>query len=103
VTRDEDRWRPPRRWPRLELVTVAGEATDVERAAAAQALESFVETERQAVTPSLWLRAGRAQGRRLGMYDYRDRFADDDAWRLSSRFAAGGREHTGRHGRGDSK
>jgi hypothetical protein len=37
------------------------------------------------------------------MYDYRDRFEADDAWRLSLRFPAGAREHDGRAGRGDSR
>jgi hypothetical protein len=37
------------------------------------------------------------------MYDYRDRFEADDAWRLSLRFPAGAREHVGRAGRGDSR
>ena len=96
-------WRTPRRARRLELVAVEGGPTDAERAAVERALEAIVERERQARTPSMWLRAGRAQGRRLGMYDYRDRIARDEAWRLSLRFPAGGRDHVGRHGRGDSR
>jgi hypothetical protein len=96
-------WRPPRRPPRLELVAVDGRPTPAERRAIERALEAFTERDRQATTPSLWLRSGRAQGRRLGMYDYRDRFAAEDAWRLSLRFPAGGREYAGRHGRGDSR
>jgi len=97
------RWPTPRRRPRLELVSVEGAPTAEERAAAAAALERVVDAERQAQTPSLWLRAGRAQGRRLGMHDYRDRVAAGDAWRLSLRFPAGGREYMGRIGRGDSR
>jgi hypothetical protein len=96
-------WRPPARPPRLRLVSVDGDPTPEERAAIARALERFADREREARTPSMWLRAGRAQGRRLGMYDYRDRIARDDAWRLSARFPAGGREYMGRHGRGDSR
>ncbi|HET7483139.1 MAG TPA: hypothetical protein VFK89_09800 [Actinomycetota bacterium] len=63
----------------------------------------MVVLERRARATSLWLRAARSQGRRLGMLDYRDRFAKDDAWRLSARFPAGGREYSGRYGRGDAK
>jgi hypothetical protein len=37
------------------------------------------------------------------MFDYRDRFSAEDAWRLSARFPFGGREYAGRHGRGDAK
>jgi hypothetical protein len=94
---------PRRRARHLELVSVAGGATNEERAAALEALERIVDLERQATSGSLWLRAGRAQGRRLGMLDYRDRFNKDDAWRLSARFAFGGREYPGLAGRGDAK
>jgi hypothetical protein len=96
-------WQPPKPRPRLELVSVDGRPTEVERGVLGRAVEDLVAAERQATTPSLWLRAGRAQGRRLGMYDYRDRFPAGEAWRLSLRFPPGGREHTGRMGRGDSK
>ncbi|MFN2489963.1 MAG: hypothetical protein ABR529_09545 [Actinomycetota bacterium] len=96
-------WHAPKRRPRLELVSIDGEPTNEERAAVARALERFIDAEREARTPSMWLRAGRARGRRLGMYDYRDRLARDEAWRLSFRFPAGGREHVGRTGRGDSR
>ncbi len=68
-----------------------------------QALEETIETEREAATPSLWLRGARAQGRRLGMFDYRDRFEHEDAWRLSTRLPFGGREYPGLDGRGDVK
>ena len=91
------------RRPKLELVTVEGGATEDERRAIAEALEKLVEQERQATTSSLWLRAARSQGRRLGMLDYRDRFSKDDAWRLSARFPFGGREYPGRVGRGDTR
>ena len=66
-------------------------------------MERAVEQERQARASSLWLRAARSQGRRLGMFDYRDRFSSEDAWRLSTRFPFGGREYPGRNGRGDTK
>ncbi|MDQ4065167.1 MAG: hypothetical protein M3161_03890 [Actinomycetota bacterium] len=88
---------------RLELVSVDGNPTDEERRALQAALEHLVDQERQATSTSLWLRAARAQGRRLGMLDYRDRFAKDDAWRLSTRFPFGGREYPGLLGRGDAK
>jgi hypothetical protein len=96
-------WRPPGRPRRLELVSVEGSPTAAERSAIERALEAFVERDRQATAPSMWLRSGRAQGRRLGMYDYRDRIAPEDAWRLSLRFPPGGRQYAGRHGRGDSR
>ena len=96
-------WRSPRRPRRLEIVAIEGNPTDEERDALERALESVLDRERQARTPSMWLRAGRAQGRRLGMYDYRDRITKDDVWRLSLRLPAGGREYTGRTGRGDSR
>jgi hypothetical protein len=67
------------------------------------ALQRMVERERRAKMTSLWLRAGRAQGRRLGMLDYRDRFSSEDAWRLSARFPFGGREYVGLYGRGDAR
>jgi hypothetical protein len=93
----------PRSKPHLELVHVSGDPTDEERDAIQKALEEHIENERQATASSLWLRAARAQGRRLGMYDYRDRFSREDAWRLSARFPAGGREYPGRVGRGDTR
>jgi len=88
---------------RLELVAVQGSPTDEERTALEAALEELVERERQATSASLWLRAARSQGRRLGMFDYRDRFSREDAWRLSTRFPFGGREYPGLNGRGDAK
>lgn len=88
---------------RLRLVSVEGNPTDAEREAIEAAVERLVRSERRARSPSLWLRAGRAQGRRLGMFDYRDRFRRDEAWRLSTRFPFGGREYVGLHGRGDAK
>jgi hypothetical protein len=96
-------WQPPRRRPRLELVRIDGDPSPAEAAALAEALERYVDTQRQAQTPSLWLRAGRGHGRRLGMYDYRDRFSSEDAWRLSPRFPPGGREYSALVGRGDAK
>jgi hypothetical protein len=97
------RRRGPRRPPRFEIVSVDGNPTGAERTALEAALQKALEHEAAATEPSLWLRAGRSQGRRLGMYDYRDRFAADDAWRLSLRFPAGGREYPGLNGRGDAK
>ena len=89
--------------PRLELVSVAGETTDAEKNALQAALDRMSENERRARASSVWLRAARSQGRRLGMFDYRDRFDSDDAWRLSARFPFGGREYPGLNGRGDAK
>ena len=89
--------------PRLLIVGVHGSPTDEEERAIQAALEEVVESERRVAGASLWKRAGRAQGRRLGMYDYRDRFEAADAWRLSARFPAGGREYPGLNGRGDAK
>ena len=94
---------PRRRASHLRLVTVDGNATDDERAALQEALERLVDSERHARSPSVWLRASRSYGRRLGMLDYRDRFSREDAWRLSTRFPLGGREYPGLHGRADSK
>ena len=89
--------------PRLELVSVDGNASEDEKRAIEAALVEIVEQERKARSSSLWLRAARSQGRRLGMLDYRDRFTHEDAWRLSARFPFGGREYPGRNGRGDTK
>ena len=86
-----------------KLVSIDGRPTEAARDALATALERIVDWERQAQTPSMWLRAGRARGRRLGMYDYRDRLDAGDAWRLSARFPSGGREYQGRSGRGDAR
>jgi len=91
------------RRPRLELVSIDGDPSDEERRAIEEALVEIVEQERQATSSSLWLRAARSHGRRLGMLDYRDRFTPQDAWRLSARFPFGGREYPGRNGRGDTK
>lgn len=87
----------------LEIVSIDGDPTEAERAAIVETLERLIESERRARSASVWLRAGRAQGRRLGMYDYRDRFSREDAWRLSVRFPPGGREYPGLNGRGDAK
>ena len=91
------------RRPRVELVSIDGNATQDEIRAIQRALEEIVVNERQAISSSLWLRAARSQGRRLGMLDYRDRFSREDAWRLSTRFPFGGREYPGRVGRGDTR
>lgn len=94
---------PGARRPELEIVGQAGNPTAEELAAIREALVEAVEDERKAHAASLWLRSARAQGRRLGMYDYRDRFQKEDAWRLSVRMPAGGREYPGRLGRGDTR
>jgi hypothetical protein len=93
----------PKRPRRLELVTIDGHATEVEREAIADALEELAAQQHEAASASMWLRAGRAQGRRLGMFDYRDRFSREDTWRLSARFPFGGREYQGLLGRGDAR
>ena len=93
----------PGRRRHLRIVSVQGDPTETERAALEAALERMAETERTSRATSVWLRAGRSQGRRLGMSDYRDRFSHQDAWRLSTRFPFGGREYPGRNGRGDTK
>lgn len=89
--------------PDLRIVSIDGEPTEAEQAAIQAALEKAIEEERRTTAASLWKRAGRAQGRRLGNLDYRDRFSSDDAWRLSTRFPFGGREYPGLNGRGDAK
>ncbi len=88
---------------RIEPIEVTGGPSEDERRAIAAALEQLVTIERRGEAASLWRRAGRAQGRRLGMTDYRDRFSRDDAWRLSARFPFGGREYPGLIGRGDAR
>lgn len=89
--------------PHLELVAIEGSPTEEEEGAIRAALEDLIEREREIAAPSVWKRAARGQGRRLGMLDYRDRFNNEDAWRLSTRFPSGGREYPGRVGRGDSR
>ena len=91
------------RGPRMRLVSVDGNPTEQEKRALEAALEKLAEEERRARSSSAWLRAARAQGRRLGMFDYRDRFSAADAWRLSTRFPFGGREYPGLNGRADAK
>ena len=88
---------------RIGIERVSPPPSDEELVVLEAALGEIVERERQATASSLWLRAARSQGRRLGMLDYRDRFAKDDAWRLSARFPFGGREYPGLNGRGDAK
>jgi hypothetical protein len=87
----------------LELVSADGEVTEDEKVALQAALDRIAENERRARQSSIWVRASRSQGRRLGMMDYRDRFSSADAWRLSTRFPFGGREYPGLNGRGDAK
>lgn len=94
---------PPARRPVLRIMKASGNAAPEELAAVEEALVRALEEERKAHAASLWLRSARAQGRRLGMYDYRDRFNKEDAWRLSVRMPAGGREYPGKLGRGDSR
>lgn len=91
---------PPRH---LELVAIDGNPSDEELQAARAALADLVEDERWRSSLSVWRRVSRAQGRRLGNTDYRDRFSHEDAWRLSTRLPFGGREYPGRLGRGDSR
>ncbi|MGH2752419.1 MAG: hypothetical protein ACRDK3_16350 [Actinomycetota bacterium] len=87
----------------LTLVSISGNPTDSERAAIESALKELIEIEHRARATSIWRRASRSQGRRLGMGDYRDRFDAAEAWRLSTRFPNGGREYPGLNGRGDAK
>ncbi|MDQ3771933.1 MAG: hypothetical protein M3343_07600 [Actinomycetota bacterium] len=87
----------------LVIVSISGTPTPGERAAVATALEELIEREHRARAVSVWRRASRSQGRRLGMGDYRDRFESAEAWRLSTRFPVGGREYPGLNGRGDAK
>jgi hypothetical protein len=91
------------RRPHLQIVRIDGDPTDDERREIEAVVSKLVRTERQESARSMWARAGRAQSRRLGMFDYRDRFTQDDAWRLSLRMPFGGREYPGRNGRGDAK
>ncbi|MGI8709226.1 MAG: hypothetical protein ACR2LG_13670 [Actinomycetota bacterium] len=95
--------RGPGRRRHLHVTSVQGQPTETERTALEAALERLAGSERASRASSVWLRAARSQGRRLGMFDYRDRFTRDDAWRLSTRFPFGGREYPGRVGRGDTK
>ena len=94
---------PGRKERPLDVVSIAGNPTEQERRAAEEGLAKLIEAEREATAPALWARAGRGEARRLGMYDYRDRFSRDDAWRLSARFPAGGQQYAGLFGRGDAK
>ncbi len=87
----------------LTIESIAGNPSPAERAAIEVALKELIETEHRARAVSIWRRASRSQGRRLGMGDYRDRFDPDEAWRLSLRFPSGGREYPGLNGRGDAK
>jgi hypothetical protein len=91
------------RKPHLRLVSIDGNPTEEETSALQHALESMTEHDREVRRASMWLRAGRAQGRRLGNLDYVNRFSTEDAWRLSTRFPFGGREYPGLNGRGDAK
>ena len=89
--------------PPFELLSIDGSTSEAETKAVIAAIEKLIEQERQATSSSLWLRAGRAQGRRLGMFDYRDRFSADDVWRLSARMPFGGREYPGLVGHEDAR
>ena len=87
----------------LTIESISGQPSASERAAIEVALKELIETEHRSRALSVWRRASRSQGRRLGMGDYRDRFDPEEAWRLSLRFPNGGREYPGLHGRGDAK
>jgi hypothetical protein len=87
----------------IEITSISGNPTDEEQPAIRVALADIIEREHRARAASIWRRASRSQGRRLGMSDYRDRFEVADAWRLSARFPFGGREYQGLNGRGDAK
>ncbi|MDQ3661778.1 MAG: hypothetical protein M3454_12105 [Actinomycetota bacterium] len=87
----------------LEIVSVAPEPSAQERAALDVALKQIAASEKRSRAASVWLRASRARGRRLGMYEYRDRFGAADTWRLSLRFPTGGREFQGKPGRADAR
>ena len=87
----------------LTIESISGQPSRSERAAIEVALKELIETEHRSRALSVWRRASRSQGRRLGMGDYRDRFDPEEAWRLSLRFPNGGREYPGLHGRGDAK
>jgi hypothetical protein len=87
----------------FEITSISGNPSDEERAAIRKTIADVIEREHRARAASIWRRASRAQGRRLGMNDYRDRFEAADAWRLSARFPHGGREYPGLNGRGDAK
>ena len=89
--------------PEIEITEVGGAPSREQLQIISEALESAIEHEREATRPSLWLRGARAQGRRLGVFDYRDRLMHADSWRLSARFPFGGREYQGLWGRGDAK
>lgn len=91
------------RRPRVDIERIDGNPNEAEGRAILAGLEMLIEEERRGAASSLWKRAGRAQGRRLGMSDYRDRFSREDAWRLSARFPYGGREYPGLLGRGDAR
>ena len=97
------KWSTPVTRGDVQIVSIEGNPSPEDERALAEAVDQIVLTDRQARFPSMWLRAGRAQGRRLGMSDYRDRFAPGDTWRLSTRFPPGGREYQGLNGRGDAK
>jgi hypothetical protein len=93
----------PEKRPRITITEISGNPTEEEKRLIYAALEKVIESERRAESTSVWLRAARSQGRRLGMSDYRDRFSREDAWRLSVRFPFGGREYQGLIGRGDAR
>jgi hypothetical protein len=87
----------------LEIVSVTPKPNAQERAALQGALEQIAASEKRSRAASVWLRASRARGRKLGMYEYRDRFDAAEAWRLSLRFPTGGREYQGKPGRADAR
>jgi len=87
----------------LAIESISGHPSPSERAAIELALKELIESEHRSRALSIWRRASRSQGRRLGMGDYRDRFDPEEAWRLSLRFPNGGREYPGLNGRGDVK
>jgi hypothetical protein len=93
----------PERKLHIVRVDAPDSVTPEETSRLQAALDKMAEDERRTRASSVWVRASRSQGRRLGMFDYRDRFSSADAWRLSTRFPFGGREYPGLNGRGDAK
>lgn len=86
----------------IEFHEIEGNPTPEEEAVLLAALEAMLRKERQALAPSAWKLAGRADAARGGILDVRSRLARP-MWPLSARLAWKGQPHQCRHGRGDSR
>ena len=81
---------------------ISGNPTPEEERAVIKALETMLRREELSRKQSAWKAAGRAEGVRSGILDFRNR-AGAPGWIGAKWMPWAGKRHEGRHGRGDTK